>query len=238
LTFIPKRDGVLIAMNRDEARARPQALPPEILDLAGCRLLGPREPSGGMWIAASDRGVAFALLNRYTEGPAYEQRRSRGELIPAVAASANPAELRTLLAREPLTGVHPFRLLAFFAEARQITAATWNGRAVEFADPNWQQQHWFSSGLSDELASLHRGAIALQLSAGPTRDAVRALHRSHEPEPGAFSICVHRELVQTLSYTEVELRAEGVTLRYRPGLPCEAATWHKLRMPIATHSDV
>ena len=49
---------------------------------------------------------------------------------------------------------------------------------------------------------------------------VRNLHQSHDPLPGPFSICVHREEAATMSYTEVCCSGEGVSMSYRSGSPC------------------
>ena len=49
---------------------------------------------------------------------------------------------------------------------------------------------------------------------------VRNLHQSHDPVPGPFSICVHREDAATVSYTEVCCSEEGISMSYRNGSPC------------------
>jgi len=185
-----------------------------------------------MWIAASDTGIAFALLNRYTGAPAYPKQRSRGEIIPVVAAASSASEVRTRMQREPLAGVHPFRLFGFFPLESTVLLAAWDGRQMDYSNLAWEQQHWFSSGLSDSVAAERRGAIAARQPQPLTLTAVRALHRSHDPEPGPFSVCVHRELVQTLSYTEVDVSAGNIVVRYRPGSPCEPAVWHEASLPL------
>jgi hypothetical protein len=50
------------------------------------------------------------------------------------------------------------------------------------------------------------------------------LHATHLPEPGPFSICMHEAVAETVSYTEVVLRDEQITMRYQPGPPCSSGT--------------
>jgi hypothetical protein len=49
---------------------------------------------------------------------------------------------------------------------------------------------------------------------------LRALHASHLPQRGPFSICMHRPEATTVSYSEVVASAKRITLRYQPGAPC------------------
>ena len=49
---------------------------------------------------------------------------------------------------------------------------------------------------------------------------VRNLHQSHDPVPGPFSICVHREEAATVSYTEVRCSGQRISMSYRGGSPC------------------
>ena len=59
-----------------------------------------------------------------------------------------------------------------------------------------------------------RAADALSL------DWLRRLHRSHEPEPGPFTVCTHREDAGTLSYTEIVVTARDIAMNHSPSSPC------------------
>ena len=50
-------------------------------------------------------------------------------------------------------------------------------------------------------------------------DWLRRLHRSHSPQRGPFSICMHRRDAATVSYTEVAVSKRRATMRYKSG-PC------------------
>src|SRR5438477_7286592 len=63
VSFIPKHQGFYLAMNRDEKRSRPIAVPPRIVRIAGRSAIFPLDPNGGSWIAVNDAGVCLVLIN-------------------------------------------------------------------------------------------------------------------------------------------------------------------------------
>ena len=66
VTFIARKNGFALGMNRDEKLARATARPPSIEEIGGRRALFPSEPSGGTWIGVNDTGAGFALVNWYS----------------------------------------------------------------------------------------------------------------------------------------------------------------------------
>ena len=98
----------------------------------------------------------------------------------------------------------------------------------------WQGHHWFSSGQSDELASEIRGRTFVESCANPAADSIewlREMHRSHAPERGAFSVCVHRPDARTVSYTEVLVSQTIVSVNYTDESPCEANSSIHVQIP-------
>ena len=63
VSFLPREDGFVLAMNRDERLSRASALPPEVFERDGLAMLYPREMSGGTWIGVNSAGAAFSLIN-------------------------------------------------------------------------------------------------------------------------------------------------------------------------------
>jgi hypothetical protein len=221
VTFIPREGGYLLGMNRDERFSREPAAPPRAFGAA----VYPHEPSGGTWIAANRRGVALALLNRTDGERQASGRRSRGEIIPATIAAEDAVAAGELLGRLDLAEIAPFRLIGFFPSEQAVREWTWDGRTLETAKLPWQARHWFSSGLGDREAREQRGAVcqaAWKDPAAGSPEWLRDLHRSHLPERGAYSICVHRGEAGTLSYTEVQAGPD-VSMVYQPGSPCRPA---------------
>ena len=225
LTFVPTVDGYLAGMNRDELLTRPAALPPEIHEREGTKLVYPRERSGGTWIAANIRGNLLALLNWNEIDIAGwgEKRRTRGLVIPHAIIEANASSTNAHLDRLSLGGVFPFRLIGAFRSERQLIEWRWDGTGIQQLGWAWARKHWFSSSLSDARATAERGrvcnAAALDRAIG-TPHRLRQLHGSHEPKPGPYSICVHRQDAATVSYTEVECDRSSISMRYLSGNPC------------------
>ena len=119
----------------------------------------------------------------------------------------------------------PFVLVGIFPAEQIISQCQWDGNELRFLRIGWDVRHWFSSGVSDEMARKLRGSICYE--AWRRRDAgsaewLRGLHASHSPVRGSFSVCVHRPDAATVSYTEVMLTGSELTMRYHAGHPCQA----------------
>jgi hypothetical protein len=236
VTFVPRRTGYALAMNRDEKLSRPAGLEPRLREADGRKVLGPSEPGGGTWIAVNETGAAFALINWYgapacVTGPA----RSRGQLVRAVAPLPSPASTTAQLKNLPLNRVNPFRLVGVFPDRREIVEWRWNRVELVRRRHPWKAQQWISSGFDEARAQGVRGRTfrraRRQRSAGRL-EWLRRLHRSHAPRAGPFSTCMHRAGAETVSYTEISVSARVATLRYHGGPPCRAAAGCGHRLPL------
>jgi len=243
LSFLPLKNSYIAAMNRDEQRTRVAALPPAIHEGAGLPTLYPQEPDGGTWIGGTARGKLLALLNWYSKEPARlgQKQRSRGEIIPAILAEATTESTDRTLRQLSLVGLFPFRLFGFFPLEQAIHEWCWDTRALETKSYEWGRHHWFSSSCSDTKAAIWRGAAcerAWREDPGDPAAWLRKRHASHDPEPGPFSICVHREDAATVSYTEVQWDDRGLQMRYHAGNPCQAeATFAMTYLPALLESS-
>ncbi len=220
LTFIPRENGYLIAMNRDEQHGRARSFPPAIFGSA----IYPYEPgTKGTWLAINSSGLTLALLNKNEDGPLPVKLRSRGELIPALISANTLADVHRRLVEVGFKGMWPFRLIAISPDEREI--CEWS-RGTEFTKSHhdWEPRHWFSSGMSDIEANRIRTAVVDHVWQQPdagTLPWLRALHRSHEPQRGAYSICVHRDDASSVSYSEILYENGSATFRYAPSFPCQ-----------------
>lgn len=225
LTFIPRNEGYLAGMNRDELLTRPTALLPRIHSQDGMEYVCPQEPSGGTWIACNSLGNLLALLNWNEIGVERlgEKRRTRGLVIPDLIPVKDASSTDGGLDRLSLDGVFPFRLIGVFHDERQLIEWRWDGSRIQRIESAWARKHWFSSSISDNNATENRGRMcevaSLDSAVGST-NWLRNLHRSHEPEPGPYSICVHRPDAATVSYTEVECATARISMSYLSGNPC------------------
>jgi hypothetical protein len=237
LSFVPKRAGYAVGMNRDELRLRPRALFPRIYERDQVMAAYPSEPEGGTWIAVNSSGVLLALLNwnLHSPGNAASKQRSRGEVIPELIFQRSLESAKAVLDRRRLGGVLPFRLVGVDPQTQSVREWRWDGGTVEMLRFPWMRRHWFSSSLSDSVAQEQRGAtcrVASVTGNAEDSDWLAELHRSHRPTAGAYSLCVHRPDAATVSYAEVVYGKHYISMHYIDGSPCESAGFHHvLEMP-------
>jgi len=237
LSFVPRRVGYAVGMNRDELRLRPRALFPRIYERDQMLAAYPSEPGGGTWIAVNGSGALLALLNwnLHSPGNAASKQRSRGELIPELIFQGGFRSAESALERRRLAGVLPFRLVGVDPQTRSVREWRWDGESVVTLRFPWMRRHWFSSRLSDSTAEEQRGVtcrIASIRGNPEDSDWLAELHRSHRPTAGAYSLCVHRPDAASVSYTEVIYGTHNIFMGYIDDSPCEAVGFHHvLEMP-------
>ncbi len=226
LTFIAGDESHRIAMNRDERISRGAGETAEIHEVGGAKTIYPSDGEGGTWIGVNQYGIALALLN-WNDGASIGESnggaRSRGQVIPALIGSRSLTELCLMLQVSKLKGMLPFRLVAIFPAEKQIREWRWDSVQLESQSHCWESRHWFSSSMSDKKAQSLRGAACRDAHSEVDAGSVpwlRRLHASHAGGAGPFSLCVHREDVRTLSYTEVVLTPASIVVQHFLGSPC------------------
>jgi hypothetical protein len=232
VTFIARKQGYVLGMNRDEKLTRLPGLPPAEKLIGSCRVLSPSEPGGGTWIALRDSGVTFALINWYSitvrvKGEAV----SRGQVVNAAAAANTFSLASAALERLPLRQINPFRLIGVFPATNEIAEWRWDLKKLVCKQPRWRNQQWISSGFHEPVAQRVRGRVfraALKQKAAGSFGWLRRLHRSHLPQPGPYSTCMHRDDAATVSYTEVAVSPRHASMRYHAGPPCNGTGRHLL----------
>lgn len=224
VSFIARRQGYLLGMNRDEKLTRPPGLPPKLLTLRGRKVLCPAEPGGGTWIALNDSGSTLALINWYAiNRRVATAAHSRGEVIQAARPCRQPAEVEFELAGLPLPRMNPFRLIGIFPQTGELVEWRWDLRRLARLDHAWESQQWVSSGYNEPMAQRIRSQTfrrALRQKSTGTREWLQRLHRSHAPGCGPNSICMHRADAATVSYTEVAVSVQRTTMHHVAGAPC------------------
>lgn len=225
VSFIARKNGYALAMNRDEQLSRVPGLPPKLVTIRGQNVLGPSEPGGGTWIALNEAGVTVALINWYSVTRRVSGKTvSRGEIVKVTRTARNVQEVAEKLAGLPLQQINPFRLIAVFPATRQIFEWRWDLRKLACEGHPWRAQQWISSGYDEPTAQRIRGATfrqaCRQKSCGSLQ-WLRRLHRSHAPHKGPFSTCMHRTDAATVSYTEVSVLNGLGFIRYCAKAPCQ-----------------
>jgi hypothetical protein len=220
VSFLPVRSGFLLAMNRDEKKTRVRARAPRELWTGTHRALFPSEPDGGTWVGVNDIGLTLALVNWYAK-PQRDRALcvSRGIIVPHLLAADAMGDIGAMLADLPLGRINSFRLIAASAGEKRLREWRWDGALLSVGSFRWARRHWFSSGYDEALVAKKRAAVAADTPAlTPAR--LRRLHAAHAPERGAFSLCMHRQDAETVSYTEIAVSGRGVRMRYAGGSPC------------------
>jgi hypothetical protein len=222
--MIARQSGYVMAMNRDEKLTRPEGMPAAERRLSGRSVLAPSEPGGGMWIGANDAGVSFALINWYAVSARVEcQSLSRGQIVKSTLSLDSVASVTNALTLLPLCRINPFRLVGVFPSEKGIVEWRWNLHQLDRIEHAWKTNIWISSGFDEPGALQTRSKIfnqALRQESAGSRAWLRKLHRSHTPESGPYSICMHRSDAATVSYTEIAVSRGRVEMQYVPGSPC------------------
>ncbi len=236
LTVVTNNERYRMAMNRDEKITRSAGLPPEIDELGSAKAIYPGDGSGGTWFATNEYGITLALLNWNAvaaPGTPHGKTRSRGRVIPALIGSRSLSDLHEVLRSSSFVGMLPFRLVGIFLSERNIWEWRWDSTRVEVQVHGWESRHWFSSSLSDERAERLRGTACCNAEHEPDVGSVlwlRRLHSSHAGGPGPFSLCVHRDDVKTLSYSEVIVTPGLIEMAHFRGSPCTMETIQAVAM--------
>jgi hypothetical protein len=224
VTFIPRPAGYYLAMNRDEQLTRVAGLPLAERIINGRRVICPSEPGGGTWIALNDSRITFALVNWYSVTARVKDNSiSRGEIVNMVSASTSFDHANAALVSLPLKRVNPFRLIGIFPEAREIMEWQWDLKNLVRNNHRWKSQQWISSGFDEPTAQRMRSKtfrLAQREYSAGTLPWLRRLHRSHLPGAGPFSTCMHRADAGTVSYTEIGVMHNRMTIRYNGNAPC------------------
>ena len=225
VSWILRPDGYDVFFNRDELRSRRPAEPPRTDERDGVRVLAPRDGDhGGTWLAVNAHGVTVGMVNGYPPDcpPAPQPgKRSRGLLLLDLATSATTAAVRARLAEISLADYAAFTLVAF-GRGEPVIAALWDRVRLTWRPAPVTMPLCSSSHRTAEVEASRRAVFArCPPAAGSPETWLPAYHAGHVPERGAFSVCMHRDDAQTVSYSHVVVDAARATFAYQPGPPCE-----------------
>ncbi len=211
--------------NRDEQHTRAAAHPPS-LHRAGNRsaILPLDADAGGTWIAASDAGLAFALLNINLASqpvPAGPQR-SRGSLIPSLLGIDRIDDAVVAALAIDTHGVQPFRLvLTDGLVIGEVTGGHGHSRLMGIT-PLTRPWMRCSSGLGDDHVQVPRSELLREVFEGGDAAQWEALqdqyHAHRWPTAHHLSVFMTRPDARTVSRTTINLDHEFVSMRYEPEL--------------------
>lgn len=243
VTWSYRTGGYDLLMNRDELHERGPALPPQERTTDGVHFLAPIDTDAdGTWIAVNELGVTVGLLNRYPAGYAPSTGlpfRSRGKLVLSLAGAGSAADAVEALLASAVSDYRPFTFFAM--DDAEIDGVVWDGDG----DPRRfspQMPLSSSSFRGAEVVAARQALFERELAgaggtAGELRspdripvNRLRAFHAAHDPERGAFSVCMKRPDAATKSFSHVSVDRDTVRFHYHDGAPCDDSpdTMHTL----------
>jgi len=216
LSFELTNDGYVVHFNRDESVHRAIAKPPQQI---GNTLMPIDAEKGGSWISANAYGVCVSILNNYQAQPPVstvkKDARSRGELVKILSTCRNKAEILQASCQINCNDYPGFQLVIFgrdFSPFSLKPSEKNDGLLVESVVNTWPVS---SSSYSEDVLSYRQDYFQKH-----HKNDHQGFHTSHHPEKGAYSVCVHREHIQTVSLTRVTVSSIFVAMDYAAGSPC------------------
>jgi len=222
----PAADRVLrIVFNRDERRHRLPGLPPRIIVAGHRRALMPIDAdAGGSWIAVNDVGLVVALLNltapsdeHMPERTAHVPRRSRGHIVPALAAGSSIDDVRRIMETTDVAAYEPFRAVALHRQ--HWFEARWTGHRFQTQrGPIARPLIWTSSSLGDEVVAGPRRMLFDRVFAERplTTDVQDSFHHHTWSDRPEVSVRMSRGDASTVSITTIDLTATAAQMDYEP----------------------
>lgn len=146
LTYIPTHNqGFIFTNNRDEAMARPKAIPPRKYIIGGKRVFFPKDAqANGTWIATSDDYTVCLLngaLEKHIHTPPYRQ--SRGQVILDFFKFDT---VDNFAGNYNFEGIENFTLIIVHTkEHLQICEFRWDGKQLSYQSKDPSEAHIWSS---------------------------------------------------------------------------------------------
>jgi hypothetical protein len=227
--------GYDLLFSRDESSARGRGTAPSRLALTNVVAIAPSDPdSGGTWIGVNHLGLSLCVQNRYQDSrlttPA-SGTISRGLLLRSLldAPTADDALHRVSVAA--LDAYRPFDLALFEPSGRALMVC-WSGRRLWRRALDSGDRPLVSSSFRLPEVKQARGHTYDEIvgrSGEPDLERLLSFHRSHLPERGPLSACMHRRDASTVSFSWITVGSESISFRYSDGPPC--TTWPPMATP-------
>lgn len=216
VTFIPVNDKYFITSNRDEKRARSQAIAPRIYLENGCKIIYPKDPdAGGTWIALNENGTAAVLLNgafeKHESQPPY--KKSRGIVFLEIINTANPVRY---FMHMDLAGIEPFTMIIM---DNCLYECRWTGITKHCRQLKKHRHHiWSSATLYDETTIKKREqwfAAFLNRNPRPTQEDIFKFHEFGGTGDVKNDLKMNRsDLLSTVSITGMVLDRYNSHMKY------------------------
>jgi hypothetical protein len=232
VTWVHQDGGYQLLCNRDERRTRAQAFAPAVHMRDGVRFIAPIDGDlGGTWIATNEFGLSLCLLNgpRSAGDP---PRLSRGLVILKLISASSADEVSHRIRQLDLRGFASFTVVTLqMAEPARVT----NWTDVELGAGDSDTGMLSSSSFDPEGVRAERLREFERRMAGKSDgEVLQAFHASHSPQGGPYSVCMHREDAETVSFSSVNVTTSEVSYFYTPAAPCRRQGGERKTLEIRT----
>jgi len=166
--------------------------------------------------------------------------RSRGLLLTSLMDCASTDVSAQRLCNETFEQYRPFMLLAFDLNG-YFFIAQWDGLTLQRRQLKQTDLPVTSSSFATEDVVSARKEYFATLAQFPRKidnTSFPDFHRSHIPERGAYSVCMHRDDAETVSFSHVHVTNAEVAFRYFSAAPCTVTEPECLRLRITQAAPV
>ena len=237
VSWLRHEHGYVLASNRDERYTRKPAEGPISASRRGVSYVAPIDGDhGGSWIGVNAFGLTLCLLNRYQEQTSASEQMftSRGLFLTSLIDCRSTNELIKRVSSAALNAFRPFTMLAVGIDGG-TAVFEWNGINCLVQPEADTRSPLISSSFREPQVFEYRRREFEELVAENGRLDATVLdrfHRSHRPERGPYSVCMHRADAATMSLSVVTVGPDGVEFRYQAGSPCNEGEVKIVELPL------
>ena len=234
VTAFQKNAEIEVFFNRDESRKRQKALPPSLFKLKNTKYIAPIDTDAkGTWILVNEFGIILCLLNYHPKNyfPEKSSRyETRGEILHKIADVKSIADFKNSLTKINPHSYRPFSLLLI--SHMQNICVTWtpSNNQLEYNE-NIQLPYSSSSFQTKNVISSRKKLfLALADEKEINSDFFFNYHKSHIPEKGPFSVCMHREDAKTVSFSHIIVKQNEIIFKYLNESPCKGKYFQQISL--------
>ncbi len=215
----------MLLCNRDERHTRKPAIGPRLGKVREVSFVAPVDGDHrGSWIGTNQFGLTLCLLNRYGEWIPIPDRdyTSRGLLLTDLLDSSDSQHFRERLSDIELNRFQPFTMLAL-SVGEPALLINWTGTECTLQPDAEALMPLTSSSLKNSNLGIRRRELFAEMASQRTNldlELLDEFHRSHLPERGPASVCMHRDDAATVSLSTVVVNPASVEFLYHPNSPC------------------
>ncbi|HKI44549.1 MAG TPA: NRDE family protein [Balneolales bacterium] len=238
VTFYPISDNhYYLSMNRDEARTRSRARPPEPGTSGTVSYVRPIDgDKGGTWIGVNQHGLSLCIMNWHSvKQPIGDSNEfiSRGWIIPNLMDSINLEDCDHQLKQLSLDKTKPFRLLGIQPSPLAAKEWSWDMHELHVRNLPVKQNIWTSSGWKpDHVHNTRKRVFDKFWHHHDLIDVgnIQTLHATQLPEPGPLAISMSHPKAMTVSNTIIELTPTETIMHYLDGFPAKSKDWYRINL--------